>query len=136
MVQPFYWAVLFGLLNTIINIGKVEELGRVESVLAAIKIIAILTFSVLAILIFLGIIGNEHSFIGSTYVLDQGGFLPSGIAPLGLLMVMVLVNYGGTEIVGLTAAEAEDPAVSIPAAVKGVSFRIVGYMYFRYSYYP
>lgn len=125
MVQPFYWAVLFGLLITIINIAKVEALGRVESILAGIKIIAILAFSVLAILIFLGIIGSEHSFIGSAYVLDRGGFLPMGVVPLGLLMVMVLVNYGGTEIVGLTAAEAEDPAVAIPAAVKGVSVRIV-----------
>lgn len=126
MVQPFYWAVLFGLLITIINIGKVEELGKVESVLAGIKIIAILAFSVLAILIFLGIIGSEHTMIGTKYMLGNGGYLPNGIVPLGLLMVMVLVNYGGTEIVGLTAAEAEDPAVSIPAAVKGVSYRIIG----------
>jgi AAT family amino acid transporter len=126
MIQPFYWAVLFGLLITIINIGKVEGLGRVESVLALTKIIAILGFSVLAVLIFLGIIGSEHSFIGTSYVMDRGGFFPVGAFALVLTMVMVLVNYGGTEIVGLTAAEAEDPATAIPAAVKNVSVRIVG----------
>lgn len=41
-------------------------------------------------------------------------------------MVVVLVTFQGTEIVGLTAAEAQDPDKSVPKACKSVTYRIVG----------
>lgn len=40
-------------------------------------------------------------------------------------MVIILVNFQGTEIIGLAASESENPEVTIPAAVRSVSYRII-----------
>jgi AAT family amino acid transporter len=41
-------------------------------------------------------------------------------------MVVVLVTFQGTEIVGLAAAESQDPDQSVPRACRSVTYRIVG----------
>jgi AAT family amino acid transporter len=51
---------------------------------------------------------------------------PNGAGIVVTSMVVVLVTFQGTEIVGLTAAEAEDPDESVPKACKSVTYRIVG----------
>ena len=40
-------------------------------------------------------------------------------------MVIILVNFQGTEIIGLAAGETADPARSIPSAVRNVTWRII-----------
>jgi AAT family amino acid transporter len=40
-------------------------------------------------------------------------------------MVMILVNFQGSEIVGLAAAETQDPERSIPLACKRVAYRMI-----------
>jgi AAT family amino acid transporter len=41
------------------------------------------------------------------------------------MMIWTLVNFQGSEIVGLSAAETQDPAKNVPAACKKVAFRII-----------
>jgi AAT family amino acid transporter len=41
------------------------------------------------------------------------------------LMIWTLVNFQGSEIVGLSAAETQNPEVNVPAACKKVAFRII-----------
>jgi AAT family amino acid transporter len=41
-------------------------------------------------------------------------------------MVILLSNFQGSEIIGLTAAEAHDPLTSVPSALKTTSYRIIG----------
>jgi len=40
-------------------------------------------------------------------------------------MIWTLVNFQGSEIVGLSAAETQDPAKNVPAACKKVAYRII-----------
>ena len=40
-------------------------------------------------------------------------------------MVIILVNFQGTEIIGLAAGECKEPAKSIPIAVRNVTWRII-----------
>ena len=40
-------------------------------------------------------------------------------------MVIILVNFQGTEIIGLAAGECEKPEKSIPIAVRNVTWRII-----------
>ncbi|MCB6367384.1 amino acid permease, partial [Intestinibacillus massiliensis] len=51
---------------------------------------------------------------------------PNGFAIVLTCMVVVLVTFQGTEIVGLAAAESQDPDKSVPRACKSVTYRIVG----------
>jgi len=126
-VNGYIWAVCFGLLITYINLAKVDTFGEIEFWLALIKIIALMGFVVLAILIFLGFIhGTEPAgIIGFKYILDDGGLLPNGAMSLLTTMVLLLVNYQGSEIIGLAAGESENPARMIPHAIRNVTFRIL-----------
>jgi amino acid transporter, AAT family len=40
-------------------------------------------------------------------------------------MVLVLVNFQGAEIIGLAAAETDNPTRSIPVAIRNVTWRII-----------
>jgi AAT family amino acid transporter len=122
-ILPQYWAIIFGIILTLINIGYVEYFGEVEFWLALIKIISIGLFCIVAVLIFFGI--TDHGFIGTKYILHNGGFFPKGITGVFLTMVIVLVNYQGSELIGLAAGESISPEKSIPVAIKNVSTRII-----------
>lgn len=126
-VNGYVWAVGFGLLITYINISKVGTFGEIEFWLALIKIVALFGFIILSVLIFFGLIHGAQpaGFIGSRFIFNQGGLLPNGIMPLLSAMVLLLVNYQGSEIIGLAAGESVDPARMIPSAVRNVTLRIL-----------
>ncbi|AOW52379.1 TPA: amino acid permease [Legionella pneumophila subsp. pneumophila] len=126
-VSGYIWVVCFGLVITYINLAKVDTFGEIEFWLALIKIISLLAFVFLAILIFFGLIhGSEPpGIIGFKYLLDDGGLLPNGAMSLLTAMVLLLVNYQGSEIIGLAAGESENPARMIPHAIRNVTFRIL-----------
>jgi AAT family amino acid transporter len=125
--NSYLWAVCFGLVITCINFAKVNIFGEIEFWLALIKISALLSFIILSILIFLGFIHGHHQagFIGGRYIFHHGGLFPRGVFPLFTAMVLLLVNYQGSEIVALAAGESVDPSRMIPHAIRNVSFRIL-----------
>jgi len=125
MISPLWWAVFFGLLLTIVNISQVSAFGEIEFWFALIKIVAIIMFCVLAVLIFFGIIGDGTGIIGTKFLTGNGGFFPAGKWAVLLTMVMILVNFQGSEIIGLGAGETKDPGKSIPVAIRNISYRIV-----------
>lgn len=127
-VSSYVWAVCFGLLLTGINISYVRVFGEVEFWLALIKIIALIGFTIIAILIFFGIIHGPNQpqhFIGGKYLFDHGGMFPNGTFAFITGMVLLLVNYQGSEIIGLTAGESQQPAKTIPRAIRTVTYRIL-----------
>ena len=126
-VSEWIWAVAFGLLITVINLLNVKFFGEMEFWLALTKIFGLVLFVALALLIWVGLIGNRGSdgFIGFRYITAGGkGLFPLGLFTLLNTMVLLLVNYQGSEIIGLTAGEAKEPAKTIPRAVRNVVVRI------------
>ncbi|MDO7788567.1 amino acid permease [Desulforamulus aquiferis] len=123
-VGTLWWAVFFGLIITIINLSYVGTFGEMEFWLAIIKIMAIIMFVIMAGLIFLGVIGKE-GFMGSSVLLGEGGFIPKGSWAIFLTMVIILVNFQGSEIIGLAAGESKEPEKTIPVAIRNVTWRIV-----------
>ena len=126
-INGYIWAVCIGLLITYINITKVGTFGEIEFWLALIKIFALMGFVILTILIFCGVIHGPQpaKLIGGKYLLDQGGLFPNGGTVLLTAMVLLLVNYQGSEIIGLAAGESIEPARMIPRAVRTVTLRIL-----------
>ncbi len=128
----FVISVIALLIISIIQLAGVQSFAKIESTLAIIKIGAIIAFIIAAAGIFLGIWGNTHGFVGTSVVLGDPTksiseqLFPAGASVILIMMVTVLVTFQGTEIVGLTAAEAQDPEVSVPMACKSVTYRIVG----------
>ncbi|WP_093796192.1 amino acid permease [Sporomusa acidovorans] len=124
VISPMWWAVLFGLAITFINLSRVNLFGEMEFWLALFKIAALLMFCGLAILIFFGIIGGGE-FLGTSVLLSSGGFAPDGYWTVLLTMVIILVNFQGSEIIGLAAAESKEPAKTIPATIRQITVRII-----------
>ena len=127
---PFFWSLLFMALITLINIYQVTWFGHIESILALIKISAVVVFSLCAVGIIFGLIGGKP--VGTTVLLNGGNssvydaLFPFGAFVVLTTMTMILVNFQGSEIVGLAAAETENPEINIPRACKTVTWRIIG----------
>jgi AAT family amino acid transporter len=125
-VPVYLWSILFGFLITFINLLHVKTFGEMEFWLALIKIFLIIGFSILAILIFFGVIGTtSHEILGDRYLLKQGGLFPQGWTIFFVNMVILLSNFQGSEIIGISASEAENPKTSVPRALKSVTYRII-----------
>ncbi len=45
---------------------------------------------------------------------QHGGFFPNGLGGLVMAMAVIMFSFGGLELVGITAAEADNPDKSIP----------------------
>ncbi|MBB5335649.1 amino acid permease [Pectinatus brassicae] len=124
MVSQVIWAIIFGLIITGINVFSVGKFGEMEFWLSLVKIIALIAFSFIAIGICLGFIG-KGGYLGTSILLQNGGFAPHGYWSVFITMIIILVNFQGSEIIGLAAGECENPQKSIPIAVRNVSWRII-----------
>lgn len=128
-INSYAWAVMIGLLITYINISKVGTFGEIEFWLSLIKVAALLIFIALSLWIFFGLPhGHDphtQGFIGKKFILDEGGLFPHGYLILLSTMVLLLVNYQGSEIIGLAAGESINPAYMIPRAIRNVTYRIL-----------
>lgn len=127
-VSEWVWAIAFGVVITAINLANVKIFGEMEFWLALVKIFGLIFFVVLAVLIFVGIVRGpqDGGFIGFQNLTVGGeGLFPVGALALLITMVLLLVNYQGSEIIGLAAGEAEDPAKAIPSAIRNVVVRIL-----------
>ncbi len=126
-IGGYAWAMLFGLIITLVNIAKVGTFGEIEFCLALIKIVALVCFCILSLFIFVGVIHGPqpHALIGAKFIFNQGGLFPNGHMVLLSAMVLLLVNYQGSEIIGLAAGESIAPARMIPSAIRNVTYRII-----------
>ena len=106
--------------------------GEAEFWLALMKIITILGLMILGIVITAGG-GPNHETIGFRYWREDGAFQQeNGIGgswgrflAFWTVFVQAAFSYLGTEIVALTAAEAENPRKTVPKAIRRVFFRIL-----------
>lgn len=126
MVSEFVWAMLFGLIFTGVNLIHVGAFGEVEFWLSIIKLIALVGFSLLAIAIGFGWVGLPEANVGFSHLWADGGLFPNGGWVLLLNMVILLVNFQGSEVIGLSAAESHNAEVAIPRAFRATLWRIAG----------
>ena len=118
------------------NLLGVSKFGEFEFWFAIIKIVAVIAMIVggLAVIIFAlpTASGIKASF--ANWFTLEGGFFPNGLMEqtkdgtwTGLLMALVVVmfSFGGTELIGITAGETEDPRRTIPRATNDIIWRIL-----------
>lgn len=106
----------------VLNLRPVRSVGEAEYWLAALKVLAIVAFLVVGVLAVSGLLpGRDAGAPG----LDGQPLLPGGWAPVVAALVAVLFTYGGTEIVAIAAAEAQDPARALVRATRQVVGRIL-----------
>lgn len=127
---PFVAIAIAALLAiTVINLSAVDAFAKIESGLAITKCFVIFAFILIAFGIWVGLWGSD-GFLGGSVNFPAGQTFMHSLFPNGGMIILtnmtvVLVTFQGTEIVGLTAAEAQDPDTSVPKACKSVTYRIV-----------
>jgi amino acid transporter len=116
------WISVFLVLLTIIQIFGVRGYGEVEFALSIIKCAGCIGFIILGVVIDCGGTGPQ-GYIGAKYWHNPGAF-NNGFKGFCSVFVVAAFAFGGTELVGLAAAEAENPRKSLPQATKQVFWRI------------
>ncbi len=110
---------------TLLNLIEVKMYGELEFWFAIIKVVAIIGMIVLGIMMIFTGIGVGGTPLGFENLWAHGGFMPNGMWGLLLSLVIVMFSFGGIELIGITAGEADNPKKSIPQAVNQVMWRIL-----------
>ncbi|HWP98774.1 MAG TPA: amino acid permease [Syntrophomonadaceae bacterium] len=109
---------------TLVNLLGAHLVSKLESTLAAVKLLAITIFIVLAIALIFGLF-PARTAVGLGAV-QKAVFFPRGIGGLAGSMLIVIFSYAGFEIIGLAASEARDPHKTIPRAIRATVVSLVG----------
>jgi len=128
------WAssLFFFLVINALNFASVKVYGETEFWFSIIKVVAIIAMILFGTYLLISGTGGEHATIHNLY--NDGGFFPKGFFEKttdgsfqGLLAAMALImfSFGGLELIGITAAEAENPEKNIPKATNQVIYRIL-----------
>ncbi|KJZ74493.1 Amino-acid permease inda1 [Hirsutella minnesotensis 3608] len=121
------WITIFLVAVIIINIFGGLGFAEEEFWASLIKLTAITTFMIVALVLVLGggpKDGRYNEYWGARYWYDPGAFR-NGFRGFCSVFVTAAFSMTGTEIVGLVAAETENPVKSLPGAVKRVFWRIL-----------
>src|SRR5271170_5082892 len=113
---------IFLIALTAINLAGVRGYGEAEFVFSIIKVLAVVGFILTGIIIDCGG-GPNHIKLGSQYWTDPGAFA-NGFKGVCSVFVTAAFSFAGTELVGLAAAECENPRRTLPRATKQVFWRI------------
>jgi len=115
-------AVFFVIIN-LMNVSQVKVYGEMEFWFALIKVAAILAMIGFGGYLLLSGNGGPDASVANLW--QHGGFFPKGVTGLMMAMAVIMFSFGGLELVGITAAEADNPRHSIPRATNQVIYRIL-----------
>ena len=107
------------------NLLAVRVFGELEFWFALIKVVTIVALIVAGLAVIVFHVGDLGASAGFSNLWSHGGFLPFGIAGVLLTMQIVMFAYEGVELIGVTAGEAQNPAVVLPRATNGIILRIL-----------
>jgi yeast amino acid transporter len=130
-VNAGVWITIFLVLIISINYFGITFFGEFEFWLSSIKVVVIIGIILLSIILVLGG-GPDHDRKGFRYWKDPGAFntyISDGDAgrfyALWATMVSATFAFLGTELVGVTVGEAQNPRKTIPRAIKLTFYRIL-----------
>lgn len=113
---------------TLLNLLGAVRLSKLESGLAGIKVVTVVSFIVIALLLIVGFAGRPAVGLGEVV---REPFAPGGIGGLLGSMLIVMFSYCGFEVIGLAASEASEPSKTIPRAIRYTVISLVG-LFFLY----
>lgn len=122
-----HWLITLNILVifAIINLMNVKFYGEFEFWFAGIKVFVIIALIILGIYLIITSSNDIHNSTSINNLWSYGGFFANGYNGLLLSFVVVIFSFGGTELVGITAGEAQNPHKTIPMAINGIIVRII-----------
>jgi aromatic amino acid transport protein AroP len=125
-------SLFFFVMINLINLANVKIYGEAEFWFAIIKVVAIIAMIIFGLYLLISGTGGSKANIANLW--NDGGFFPKGLfspngsgSYNGLLasLAFIMFSFGGLELIGITAAEAENPEKTIPKATNQVIYRIL-----------
>ena len=115
--------LFFFVIITAINLTNVKFYGESEFWLAIIKVTAVVAMILFGL--FLLFTADANSTASFSNLWSHGGFFPNGFDGLFYMLAFIMFAFGGIELIGMAAAEANDPKKTIPKAINQVVVRIL-----------
>lgn len=115
-----------------LNLSSVKVYGEAEFWFSIIKVVAIIAMIVFGIYLLISGSGGAQASIQNLW--NDGGFFPRGLLEadgkggfqgLFAAIALIMFSFGGLELIGITAAEADRPEKTIPKATNQVIYRIL-----------
>lgn len=127
-VPAWVWSCIFLVIIFALNSLSVRVYGESEYWFALIKVVTVIIFIVIGLLTIVGIMGGK--FVGfETFTKGSGPILGGNLGGslLSILGVFLVAGFSfqGTELIGITAGESENPERAVPKAIKQVFWRIL-----------
>ena len=124
-LKPWIPGLITIIILLAINLISAKVFGNLEFSFAIIKIVTIVAFVLL--IGYLLVTGGKTTFgpISFENLSDNGGFFARGGKGFLQGFQMVIFSFIGVELVGLTAAEAKNPKVTLKNAINELPVRII-----------
>lgn len=115
-----------------LNLSSVKVYGEAEFWFSIVKVVAIISMIVFGIYLLISGSGGTQASVENLW--NDGGFFPKGLLDKGAdgkyqglfaAIAMIMFSFGGLELIGITAAEADKPEKTIPKATNQVIYRIL-----------
>ncbi len=123
-VPGIYWSAGLLALMVGINSASVRGFGETEFWFALIKVVTILAFIVTGLLMIFGILKGGETASWQNILSTKTAFTGGLPAMFGVMMIAGF-SFQGVELVGVAAAESENPHKTIPLAIRRVFWRIL-----------
>lgn len=123
-VPLWIFCIVYTVIMTVINFNDLRNLSKIESLLASVKVIALVLFIVIGALIVFRIVPIEQGSQSNAFS-SLKGLLPNGIKGIFASMIMVMFSYTGTGIIGLAIADTDDPAKNAPTAIHIIVYSVL-----------
>ena len=125
---PHVHAYIFSGIATIfifiINALAVGAFGETEYWLSTIKVITIVIFLIIGVLTIFGILGQGNVDVIKNLSAGHHGFVGGPTGFVGVLLIAGF-SFQGTELLGITAGESENPDKTITKAMNSIFWRIL-----------
>lgn len=121
-VPTWISALAFFMLVNALSLLNVKAFGELEFWFSIIKVAAVVGMIVFGLYLLISDTAGPQAGVANLW--QHGGFFPNGFAGLALSMAVIMFSFGGLEMIGITAAEADNPGRTIPRAINQAIWRI------------
>ncbi|RUS26491.1 amino acid permease/ SLC12A domain-containing protein [Jimgerdemannia flammicorona] len=122
-VNGVVWAVISLAILMAINVFSVKGYGEAEYWFSLVKVLTCIAFIIVGILVDAGVAGDDHIGVRNWQI--EGAPFNGGFLGVFQVFITAAFAFNGTEIVGITAGESENPKKAVPKAIKQVFWRIL-----------
>jgi len=112
------WSAIFAVTLFLLNAFSAKFFAETEFWFALVKVATIILFIILGGAAMFGIIPMKDGTAAPMFsnFAGDGGLFPNGLLPVLVTMLSVNFAFSGTELIGVTAGESENPEKNIPKA--------------------